>query len=51
MPTKGKYMENGYRIIDVGPKSFVGKGREKVEAEAEKIRMMGVGSTGVCPFQ
>lgn len=49
---KGQFDAAGYRIEEVGPKVFEGKGLDNVKKDAERIREMGVGAGGgkSCPF-
>ncbi|KAL8712245.1 MAG: hypothetical protein Q9220_003396 [cf. Caloplaca sp. 1 TL-2023] len=42
-----KYHPEGYRIPDVGPKLFFGKGKEPAEATVAELRKV---RTGGCPF-
>lgn len=42
-----RYVSDGYRIEDVGPRAFVGKGLETIKAEKERLR--GTRTAG-CPF-
>ena len=43
-----KYFPKGYKIVELGPKIFQGKGREEVKEGVEKLRRV---RTGGCPFE
>lgn len=43
-----KYFPKGYKIVEIGPKGFQGKGGEEVKERVESLRRV---RTGGCPFE